>query len=161
MDLPDPPGRGTATGPARAAEERGLEVARWAGGGDEERGLSMLGLASAAAYFVSLFLPWLGGFSAWTLRTAVDSGVLALAVVLVELLLVTGAWVSRGAALAVFCLTAAAGVMGVTTWVTFQWGGATPGTEALDYGAWLGFVVALVLVAVAALRLSVLRRPVS
>jgi tetrahydromethanopterin S-methyltransferase subunit B len=46
--------------------------------------------------------------------------------------------------------------MGVTTWAVLQW--ASGPVENFVYGYWLGFIVALVLVAVAALRLAVLWR---
>ena len=145
---------------ARTAQEHGLAAARWAGRGDEPRGFSTLGLAAAAVYFFSLYLPWVGGFSAWTLWTGSDAGVVALALILVELLFLAGAWISRAAVLVAFCLTAGTGVLGITTWVTFRWSGTHSASIGFDYGAWLGFVAALVLVALAALRLHALWRPV-
>ena len=158
MHAPDSRSESAATRLARAAEERGLAAASRAGRGDEPRGLSTLGLAAASALFVCLYLPWVGGFSAWTLWTGSDSGLVAFALVLVELLFLAGAWVSRPAVLVAFCLTAAAGVMGITTWITFRWSGSHSASIGFDYGAWLGFVASLVLIALAALRLSALWR---
>jgi hypothetical protein len=160
VETPEAPQEGIAVRLGRAAEERGLAVARWAGRGDEGRGFSKLALALAAAFFVVLFLPWIGFLSGWTLRTADDSGLLALAVVLVELLRLSGSWASHGARVAAVCLSAATGLMAMTTWVTLRTGNGPLG-GSLCYGAWLGFVVALLLLALSALRLAVLRRPAS
>jgi hypothetical protein len=160
VETPDPPEESTAARLGRTAEESGLSAASWAGRGDPARGLSLLALVFAAALFVVLFLPWIGPDSGWAVGVAHDTGLLALAVVLVELLRLRGAWISRGAELVAFCLTAAAGLMGITAWATLRWGVGAVDFEALRYGAWLGFVVALLLLVVAAVRLAVLWRPV-
>jgi hypothetical protein len=161
VETPESPREGNAARLGRAADAYGLTAARWAGRGDAERGLGVLALGFAAAYFIVLFLPWVtGSISGWTFHTSDEAGLLALAVVLVELLRLTGIWTARGADLAGFCLTAAAGIMGVTTWAVLQWASGPVEGSAFAYGYWLGFIVALVLIAVAALRLAVLSRSV-
>jgi hypothetical protein len=158
VETPEPPHERPAAKFGRAAETRGLAAATWAGRGDQERGLGVLALGLSAAFFVVLFLPWIGTLSGWTLRTADDSGLLALAVVLVELLRLGRRWISRGAQLVAVCLTTAAGLMAVTTWITLRTGSGP--VRSLEYGSWLGLVVALLLLTVAALRLAVLWRSV-
>jgi hypothetical protein len=112
-----------------------------------------------AAYFIVFFLPWVtGSIAGWSIRPSDEVGLLALAVLLVELLRVMGIWTIRGADLVGFCLTAAVGVMGVTTWAVLQWASGPVENGTFAYGYWLGFVVALVLIALAALRLAVLSR---
>jgi hypothetical protein len=148
---------------ARAAEARGLAVARRAGRGDEQRGLTMLALATAAAAFVSLFLPWLGfggrAEAGWNVPLGTEFGLVSLAVVLVELLSVARAWTSRGAELVAFSLVAGTGAIGVSTVANLRWGGLLPaGFSAFQYGAWLGLALALVLILLAALRLAALWR---
>jgi hypothetical protein len=144
------------------AEAYGLAAARWAGRGDEERGLTFLALILGAAYFVILFLPWVGGFgrtdSGWTIGVH-DSGLVALAVVLVESLRFSGVWTSRGSELLDFCLVAATGLLGIEGLVGLRWGGLEVGGFApFEYGAWLGLVVAILLIALATLRMAVLLR---
>jgi len=162
VETPEPPRERGAVRLGRAAEERGLAAAAWAGRGDQERGFSMLALGLAAAYFIVLFLPWIGDGghteSGWVV--AQDSGVLALAVVLVETLRLARAWVSRGSVLLAFCLLAATGVLGVESWANTRWGVlfGPLGFAIFQYGAWIGLVLAILLVAVAALRLTVLWR---
>ncbi len=158
METPEAPQEGTASRVGRAAEARGLEAATWAGQGDQERGFSLLALTLAAGYFVVLFLPWIDSVSGWTLRVADNSGLLALALVLVELLRLRGVWISRGAGLLAACLTVATGIIGVTTFATLRWGSGPVRFSTLKSGAWLGLVVALLLVALAALRVATLRR---
>ena len=163
METPQEPREGTAGRVSRAAEERGLAAAAWAGKGDEARGLTVLALAVAAASFVTLFLPWLdyAGRSAlgWSVPLGVEFGLLALAVVLVELLALGRAWISRGSELLAFGLTAAAGLIGVSAIVNLHWGGlVTGGFSEFDYGAWLGLVLSILLIVVAALQLAVLWR---
>ncbi len=120
----------------------------------------MRSLVVAAGLFVSLFLPWVGPISGWALRTGAESGMLALAVVLVELLRLTGAWLSRGAHLVAFCLTAAAGIMGVTNFVTLRWGaGGQFPFSAFRYGAWLALALAILLAVLALRQMAELRRP--
>jgi hypothetical protein len=134
-------------------------VAMWASRDEAERSLSLLALGLAAAYFITLFLPWVtGSISGWSIRPGEEVGLLALAVVLAELLRLMGLWTTRGADLLGFCLTAAAGVMGVTAWAVLEWASGSIGINGFVYGFWVAFVVALLLVAVAALRLAVLRR---
>ena len=129
-----------------------------------ERGASRdagaLALAVAAAYFVALFLPWISSISAWSFRSADDSGLLALALVFVEFLRHIGGWNSRGADLWAVCLTAAAGVMGVTTFVTVRWGSGPLPFAAFKYGAWLGLAFAIVLALLGVFRLITLQRSV-
>ena len=113
-----------------------------------------MALVLAAVYFIALFLPWFETISGWALRAGDDAGLLALAVVLVELLRRTGEWVSRASDLLALCLTAATGIMGVTTFVTFRWGsGATVSFSTFKYGAWIGLAAAILLIVVAVLQL--------
>ena len=122
----------------------------------------LVAILLAAGYFVALFLPWFSIASGWALRTGDDAGVIALAVVLAELLRLTGSWTSRGAQLVAFCLTAAAGIMGVTTFVTFRWGsGADISFSAFRYGAWIGLALGILLIVVAAAQLNAARRSAS
>jgi hypothetical protein len=141
----------------RAPERWGLAAARRAGEGDEERGLSILALALAAGYFVVLFLPWFArSESGWFIGH--DAGVLALAVVLVESLRLSRAWVSRGSRLTAFCLVAATGVLGLEAVVNLRWGGLFPPGFFFRYGAWIGLALSILLCAVAVLQLTTLRR---
>jgi hypothetical protein len=163
VEGPEQPRAGAAARLGRSAEARGLEAASWAGRGDQERGLSVLALVLAGAFFVVVFLPWLGegghNQSGWYVEH--DAGDLAFAVVLVELLRLARAWLSRGSVLLTFCLTAATGVLAIEGLVNLRWGGLFPaGFADYQYGAWLGLVLAILLIAVAALRLAVLWRPV-
>ncbi len=81
---------------------------------------------------------------------------------LVELLRVTRSWVSRGAQLVAFCLTAAAGIMGVSSFATFRWGSGEPiKFSAFRYGAWIGLAFGILLVVVAVAQLSAVRRSAS
>ncbi len=120
--------------------------------------MSMLALVLAAAFFVVLFLPWIGSHgqfseSGWIL--ARDPGDLALAVILVEVLRLGRIWISRGSGLLAFCLTGAAGILGVESLANIGWGGLLPSTfRAFQYGAWLALAVSILLIAVAALRLA-------
>jgi hypothetical protein len=124
-------------------------------GGDFE----LVALVLASGLFVSLFLPWVETISGWALRVGEEAGVLALALVLVELLRLTGSWTSRGAQLSAACLTAAAGIMSVTTFVTLRWGSGGPlKFSALRYGAWIGFALGILLVVVAIAQLSAARQ---
>jgi hypothetical protein len=159
VETPETPREGTAARVGRAAEARGLGAATWAGQGDAARGLSVLALAVAAASFVSLFLPWLGfggrDVSGWSIPLGSDYGLLALAVVLVELLSLARAWASRGSGLVAFCLTAAAGLIGVSAIANLRWGSLEAGGFSdFQYGAWLALVLAILLIVVAALQLS-------
>jgi hypothetical protein len=164
VETPGPPRDGNAARLGRAAETYGRSVATWGGRGDEERGLTLLALVLAGAYFIVLFLPWIGGFghteSGWTLG-AHDSGWVALAVVLVESLRFPGVWATRGSELVDFCLVAATGVLGVESLVSLRWGGLeTRGFGPFQYGAWIGLCLAILLIVLAALRLTVLWRSV-
>jgi hypothetical protein len=164
VETPEPPQEGSVGRFGRAAEARGLAAAAWAGRGDEQRGIDLLGLAAAAGSFVSLFMPWFGfggrGESGWNLPLGAELGLLTLAVVLVELLRLARAWISRGSELLTFCLVAAAGLLGVSSVANLRWGGFTGGGFSLfEYGAWLGFALGVVLIALAALRWAALRRP--
>jgi hypothetical protein len=123
----------------------------------DDFGLAALFLA--AALFVSHFLPWFSFASGWVLRTGDDAGLIALALVLVELLRLVGSWNSHAAQLVGFCLTAAAGIMGVTTFATFRWGSGAPiAFSSLSYGAWLALALGILLIVLAVARLSALRR---
>ena len=145
----------------RAVERWGYEAARRVGRGDQERGFSLLALSAAAAYFVSLFLPWAAFNSGWNFRPADDAGLLALALVLGELLRLVGGWVTRGSSLIAFSLTTAVGIMGVTTWATLRWGSGPVSFQAFRYGFWLAFVFAVLLVGLGALRLASVRGSIS
>lgn len=129
-----------------------------AAGGDFELVAAVL----AAGLFVSLFLPWFQVISGWGLRVGDEAGLLALAVVLVELTRLTGSWSSHAGRLVAFCLTAAAGIMGVTTFVVLRWGsGETIKFSALRYGAWIGLAAGILLVVLAAAQLNTVRRSAS
>jgi hypothetical protein len=164
VETPEPPPERTVARLGRAAQGRGLAAATWAGRGDEARGLAVLALAVAGASFVCLFLPWLGfggrDVSGWSFLLGTDYGLLSLAVVLVELLAVARAWISRSSELVAFCLTAAGGLIGVSAVADLRWGSleAAGGFSSFRYGAWLGLVLAILLIVLAALELSVLRR---
>lgn len=163
VETPEEPREGTAARLGKSAEAYGLVGARWAGRGDEAQGLSLLGLAAAAGAFVCLFLPWLefGGNeqSGWFLAVGAWYGLLALAVVLVEVLLLGRAWASAGSGILAFCLSAAAGVIGLTAFVNLRWGSPLPqGFSVFAYGAWLGLAFAILLILIAALRLAALWR---
>jgi len=165
VETPEPPQERTAGRLGRAAEERGLSAATWAGRGDQERGVTVLALGLAAASFVCLFLPWIGfdgrDQSGWSVPLGVEYGLLALAVVLVELLVLARAWTTRGSALVAFCLTGAAGLSGVSAAANLRWGVLSSiGFSLYQYGAWLGLVLSILLLALAALRLAVLWRSV-
>jgi hypothetical protein len=143
-------------------EAYGLAAARWAGRRDEERGLTLLAFVLGIAYFVVLFLPWIGGFgrteSGWMFG-AHDSGQVALALVLVESLRLSGVWASRGSERLDFCLLAATGVLGIEALVSLRWGGLeSGGFGPFQYGAWLGLAIAILLIALATLRLAALLR---
>jgi hypothetical protein len=80
MEGPEPSKQSGGDKLWRTAEARGRDVAGWAGRGHEERGFSTLALAAGALYLVSLLLPWIHSFSAWTGGLATLSGPTALAV---------------------------------------------------------------------------------
>jgi hypothetical protein len=111
-------------------------------------------------------LPWLGfgdrTQAGWNVPLGVEYGFLSLAVVLVQLLSLARAWTSRGFELVTFCLTAGAGLIGVSAVANLRWGGLLGGGfSEFEYGAWLGLVLAALLIVLAALRLSFLRRSAS
>ena len=139
--------------PTEAAEP---EVApEHALGGDFE----LAALVVAVGLFVSLFLPWYASFWGWGLRVGDEAGLLALAVVLLELVRLMGTWRTHSASVVAFCLTAAAGVMGVTTFVVFRWGSGTPiRFSSLRYGAWVGLATGITLIVVAVLQLIAVRQ---
>jgi hypothetical protein len=112
--------------------------------------------------FVALFLPWIETISGWALRVGEEAGLLALALILVELLRLTGSWTSRGSELLAVCLTAAAGIMSVTTVITLRWGsGSGVKFSAFRYGAWIGLAFGALLVLVAVAQLNAVRRTAS
>jgi hypothetical protein len=126
-----------------------------AAGGDFE----LAALVVALGLFVSLFLPWYTSFWGWGLRVGDEAGLLALAVVLLELVRLMGSWRSHTARLMAFCLTAAAGIMGISTFVVFRWGSGEPiRFSSLRYGAWVGLAAGILLVIVAVLQLIAVRR---
>ena len=139
--------------PTEAAEP---EIApEYAEGGDFE----VAAILVAVALFVSLFLPWYQTFWGWGLRVGDEAGLIALAVVLLELVRLMGGWRTQSARLVAFCLTAAAGIMGVTTFVVFRWGsGTTIKFSSLRYGAWVGLAAGILLVVGAVLQLNAIRR---
>ncbi len=159
---PEPPRERPAARLGRAVEAQGLRVAERAGRGDPERGLSLLALVLAAALFVDLLLPWIGSGgsteSGWF--AAQYLSLLSLAVVLVETLRLGRAWVSHGSRLLGSCLTAATGLLAVAGLANLRWGASFPSFSFFQYGAWIGLVLAVLLLAVGALRLAVLWRPV-
>jgi hypothetical protein len=127
-------------------------------GGDFE----LVALVLAAALFVSLYLPWFSVISAWSLRVGDEAGMLALGVVLVELLRLTGSWTTRASQLVAFCLTAAAGIMGVSTFVVLRWGSGAPiKFSTFRYGAWIGLASGILLVVIAVAQLNAVRRTAS
>jgi hypothetical protein len=163
VETPEAPGEGNATRFGRAAEARGLAAATWAGRGDERRGISLLGVGAAGGLFISLFMPWFGfgghTESGWNLPLGVEVGLLALAVALVELLWLARAWVSPGSEVFAFCLVAGAALFGVSEVANVRWGGLTAGGfSPIEYGAWLGLALAVLLVTLAVLRWTALRR---
>jgi hypothetical protein len=126
----------------------------------------MLALAAGVGWFVCLFMPWLGEsghtISGWNIQLGRDSGLIALAAVLVELLALARPWISRASALATFCLVAGAGVLGISALADLRWGGLiVNGFSAFGYGAWLGLAFAILLLALAGLRLAALWQPAS
>jgi hypothetical protein len=139
--------------PTEAAEP---EIAtEHAPGGDFE----LAALVAAAGLFVSLFFPWYTSFWGWGLRVGDEAGLLALAVVLLELVRLMGSWRTHSASVVAFCLTAAAGIMGITTFVVFRWGSGEPiRFSSLRYGAWVGLATGIILVVVAVLQLIAVRR---
>ncbi len=124
-----------------------------------EGDFDLVALVAAAGMFVSLFFPWFTSFWGWGLRVGDEAGLLALAVVLLELVRLMGSWRTLSASLVAFCLTAAAGIMGVTTFVVFRWGSGEPiKFSSLRYGAWVGLATGIILVVVAVLQLIAIRR---
>ena len=128
-----------------------------------ERGdFELVAIVLAAGLFVALCLPWFGSVSGWAFSVGAEAGLLALALVLVELLRLTGSWAARASQLLAFCLTLAAGIMGVTTFVTYRWGAGAPiGFSTLRYGAWIGLATGVRLILVAVAQLNVVRRTAS
>jgi hypothetical protein len=158
VETPEEPRESTAARLGKSAEAYGLAGASWVGRGDDAQGLSILGLAAAAGAFVCLFMPWVefGGNdqSGWFLAVGAWYGLLALALVLVEVLFLARAWASAGSGILAFCLSAAAGLIGLTAFVNLRWGSPLPqGFSVFAYGAWLGLVFAVLLILLAALRL--------
>ena len=150
-------------GAVERLSDAGLEVARRAGRGDQARGIAVLALALASASFVSAFLPWVGfdgrNESGWSVPLVTDFGLLALAIVLLELLALLRSWTTRGSELLAFCLTAAAGVIGVSAVVNLRWGSlAEFGFSVFQYGAWITLALSILLLVLAALRLVVMWR---
>lgn len=134
------------------------------------RASSAVVLAGAGAYFVDMFLRWtdrgrdgfvtLGAETGWDTGIAVFSGSTALALALVELAAVTGAWRSRAQRLLAFFLAAATGVFAVGAIVHLRWGGglAVGRFGDLAPGAWIALGLGAVLVAVAGVELRALSR---
>jgi hypothetical protein len=127
----------------------------YADGGDFE----LPAIVLAVALFVSLYLPWYAILSGWGLRVGDEAGLLALAVVLLEVLRLTGSWTSHGSRLVAFCVTVAAGVMGISTVIVLRWGSGAPiKFSTLRYGAWIGLAAGILLVIVGVLQLNAVRR---
>jgi hypothetical protein len=156
VETPEPPRERAAARLGKAAEAQGVRVAERAGGGDRERGLSLLDLVLAATLFVVLLLPWIGSGgnteSGWFV--AQNLSLLSLAVVLVETLRLGRAWVSRGSGLLATCLTFATGLLGVASLANLRWGASFPSFSFFQYGAWIGLVLAILLLAAGALGLA-------
>jgi hypothetical protein len=164
VETGEPPRDSSVAGFVRGAESRGRDAAHWVGRGDEKRGLALLTVAAGAGAFICLFLPWIGygghDSSGWALPLSPDYGLLALAVVLTELLWFAHAWISRSSDAVLFVLAAGAGILGVSMFANLRWGTLiVGGFSTFEYGAWLGLVFGIVLIAVASLRLSALWRP--
>jgi hypothetical protein len=150
VEAGEPP-RHSAASFGRAAAP-GRDMARWCGRGDEQLGFSLIALAFGAAYLIVLAGPWVESVPGWGVRVGEDSGLIALALVLVELARLGGGWISPAAGLWAISLNTAAAIMGLATWLSLRWGsGPFPGT-GLAYGAWLGLVFALLLLVLAVLR---------
>ncbi len=126
-----------------------------------ERGdFELVAIVLAAGLFVALCLPWFGSVSGWAFSVGAEAGLLAL--VLVELLRLTGSWAARASQLLAFCLTLATGITGVTTFVTYRWGAGAPiAFSTLRYGAWIGLAAGVLLILVAVAQLNVVRRSAS
>jgi len=130
-----------------------------------DRDFGLLALVLGAAYFVCLFLPWLDAFgrtvSGWTFGG--ESGLVALALVLCETLRVTRSWFTRGSELLGFSLAAATGLLGLEGLANMRWGGSFGEIRfsAFGYGAWISLAIAVLLLIVAALQLTALRRSAS
>jgi hypothetical protein len=109
--------------------------------GREAERLSTVALAAAGGAFVCLFMPWIGASgndqAGWDLALGSLYGLLALADVRV-----------------VFCLTGAAGLIGLSAVANLRWGSLlVGGFSYFEYGAWLGLMFAILLLAVGGLRL--------
>jgi hypothetical protein len=122
------------------------------------RTLSLLLLATAAAYFVDLFLPWIGrggrNIAGWDVPLTSPAGTLALSVALVELVRVVGVWTSRGSLLVGFFLAAGVAGMGLASLINLRWGGfLSTGFGTWCYGSWLAVALLVGLLGLAILRL--------
>jgi hypothetical protein len=132
--------------------------------GREAERLAIFALTAAAGAFVCLFMPWIGASgndqAGWNLALGSLYGLLALAVVLVELLFLARAWSGPGYVRVVSCLTGASGLIGLSTVANLRWGSLlVGGFSFFEYGAWLGLVFAVLLLAVGGLRVLGLWRP--
>jgi hypothetical protein len=129
-----------------------------------DRDYSLLALVLGAAYFVCLFLPWFGfagrDEAGWTF--AGESGVAALALVLCETLRISRAWTTRGSEILGFALAAGTSLLAAEALANLRWGGPFGDIRfsTFRYGAWISLAIAVLLLVVAALRLSALRRSV-
>ncbi|MDX6369172.1 MAG: hypothetical protein QOG93_674 [Gaiellaceae bacterium] len=110
-------------------------------------------ILAGIAYFIDLFLHWSSAssgldavFTGWDVSIANTSGQSVIALLLVELLRVTGIWQTRTSALLAFFLAAGTAVLVVTALAHVHWGGFyhVPLGE-FGYGAWLALTLALVL----------------
>ena len=122
------------------------------------RAQSLLVLVVAAALFVDAFLPWDGPsghrFHGWLVPLVTYSALLALGAALVEGARLAAAWTSRASLLVSWFFAAAAGIMGVAALINLRWGDlVVGGFGQWCYGAWIGLVVAVALLALAAVRL--------
>ncbi len=139
--------------PTEAAEPE--IVPEYAEGGDFE----LAAILVAVALFVSLFLPWYQTFWGWGLRVGDEAGLIALAVVLLELVRVMGGWRTQSARLVAFCLTAGGRDHGSHHVRRLSLGQRRRiRFSSLRYGAWLGLAAGILLVVVAVLQLNAIRR---
>jgi hypothetical protein len=118
-------------------------------------------ILAGIAYFIDLFLHWSAGgdlsgvpVTGWDLSLAQTSGQSVIALLLLELLRVTGVWRTRTTAILAFFLAAGTAVLALSALVHVHWGGFyhLPLGE-FGYGAWLALTLALALAAGAALVL--------
>jgi hypothetical protein len=120
----------------------------------------LLLLIAGAALFVDLFLPWAksaGRVSAtgWEISLVNYSGLVAVALVLVELTRMYGGWDTVGSSRAGLLLAGAAAILVVGGIIHLHWGDyARLRFSGYAYGAWIGLGIGIVLAAGSWLRLA-------